>query len=200
MLGSKVETPLLKTERWTSSESPWRRWLTQHNPFFRPRHTSLFRNLLIMGLNTAAWEQAVFILWQESNQYDQSRQRQQRASAYFCSITMQQWGEVVYSRKAWHRFFFFYSFKACPFELQSWHFMPVDEHKQCIPLFTTHGQMRETLDLIPFAFRLQACCWAPCGAHKACVPTLSPGFWGCNNSRPASAYYRLVVADGSTAW
>lgn len=109
MLGSKVETPLLKTERWTSSESPWRRWLTQHNPFFRPRHTSLFRNLLIMGLNTAAWEQAVFILWQESNQYDQSRQRQQRASAYFCSITMQQWGEVVYSRKAWHRFFFFFT-------------------------------------------------------------------------------------------
>lgn len=65
MLGSKLENLFLKTEESTSSESPWRHRLTRTtylDGLFKSGRTSLFRNLLIIGLNTAAWEQ-----W---NQYD----------------------------------------------------------------------------------------------------------------------------------
>lgn len=63
---------------------------TQHiwMGFFRSRQTSLFRNLLIIGLNPAAWEQAGFI-------YEKSEiiKAQQTAGAacfcLFCSTTMQ---------------------------------------------------------------------------------------------------------------
>lgn len=60
---SKVENPLI-TEKRTSRESARRRRLTPTahlRVFFSSRRTCLFRNLLIMGLKAAAWEQAVFL-------------------------------------------------------------------------------------------------------------------------------------------
>lgn len=66
--GSAEENPLVKTERCfpdrpkrrDGSESPWRHWPGRHLDELRYTswQTSLFRNLLIIGLSPAAWEQA----------------------------------------------------------------------------------------------------------------------------------------------
>lgn len=68
MLAGKGETPLLKTQRWTSSESPWRHWLTHRQPIFQTQ-THILVQESVNNRGLALLHENEQYLWEEWNQW-----------------------------------------------------------------------------------------------------------------------------------
>lgn len=135
MLASKGETPLLKTQRWSSSESPWRHWLTHRQPIFQTQ-THILVQESVNNRGLALLHENEQYLWEEWNQWASAdsvllsillhyqcsdEEKPEKHGTDFLLLSCCPW--FFFLRGGW---------RGCL--LQSWHLEPVDEQKQCVPL------------------------------------------------------------------